>query len=60
MKKFELDKDMFRDFQEGLRDIKKLARHPGDEVGRKRFEKKWANHSVRDVLELFLPSDSRG
>ena len=52
---FELDETMFRDFQEGLDDINRLKQNPDDEVGRRRFEKKWENHGVRDVLELFMP-----
>ena len=60
MGEFELNEQMFRDFQEGLKEIKKLNQNPADEVGRKRFEKKWKNHDVRDVLALFMPSESRG
>jgi len=56
MNKYVLDAEMFRDFQEGLEDIAKLNQNPADEVGRKRFEKKWENHSVRDVLDLFMPA----
>ena len=57
MNVFELDEEMFRDFQEGLREINQLKRNPADEVSRKRFEKKWANHDVRDILDLFMPAD---
>jgi hypothetical protein len=60
MSEFELNEEMFRDFQQGLREIKKLNRNPGDEIGRKRFEKKWANHEVRDVLDLFMPAKPGG
>jgi len=60
MSDFELDEEMFRDFQQGLDDINRLKQNPDDEVGRKRFEKKWANHSVREVLELFVPLDRKG
>ncbi|HKJ52669.1 MAG TPA: hypothetical protein VKB27_14280 [Gammaproteobacteria bacterium] len=60
MSEFELDEEMFRDFQEGLKDIKNLTHNPTDEVSRKRFEKKWENHSVRDVLDLFMPAEFRG
>jgi len=60
MNNFELDEEMFGDFQQGLDDINKLKQNPADEVGRKRFEKKWANHGVRDVLDLFMPADSDG
>jgi hypothetical protein len=54
MIELELDEQTFRDFQEGLKEIKKLKQNPADEVGRKSYEKKWENHSVGDVLELFL------
>jgi hypothetical protein len=57
MSEFELNEQMFRDFQEGLKEIRELNRNPDDEVSRKRFEKKWENHSVRDVLDLFIPSN---
>lgn len=60
MNKFELNQQMFRDLQEGLEEIKKLKQNPTDEVSRKRFEKKWENHSVRDVLDLFLPANPGG
>jgi hypothetical protein len=60
MNDFELNERMFRDLQEGLREIKKLNQNPADEVSRKRFEKKWQNHEVRDVLDLFMPPDARG
>ena len=60
MSEFELDEEMFRDFQEGLKEIKKLTQNPADELSRRRFEKKWENHSVRDVLDLFMPADPRG
>jgi len=59
MNKYVLDAEMFRDFQEGLKDIAKLNQNPADEVGRKRFEKKWENHSVRDVLDLFMPAEPK-
>lgn len=57
MSEFELNEEMFRDFQQGLKEIKELNKNPADEVSRKRFEKKWENHSVRDVLDLFMPSN---
>ena len=57
MNVFELDQEMFRDFQEGLREINQLKQNPADEVSRKRFEKKWENHDVRDILDLFMPAD---
>jgi hypothetical protein len=60
MSEFELNEEMFRDFQEGLKDIKKLTQNPADELSRKRFEKKWENHSVREVLDLFMPAEFRG
>ena len=56
MGEFELDEEMFRDLQEGLKEIEILNQNPADEVGRKRFEKKWQNHSVRDILDLFMAS----
>lgn len=59
MIEFDLNEQTFRDFQEGLEDIRKLSQNPADEVGRKRFEKKWENHDVRNVLDLFMPSDSK-
>jgi hypothetical protein len=59
MSEFELNEEMFRDFQEGLREIKKLNQNPADELARRRFEKKWQNHDVRDVLDLFMPADPR-
>lgn len=58
MNVFELNEEMFRDFQEGLKEINELKRNPTDEVSRKRFERKWENHSVRDVLDLFMRMDS--
>ena len=60
MDNYVLDEQMFRDFQEGLEDLKQLKQNPDDEVSRKRFEKKWGNHEMRDVLDLFLPADSKG
>lgn len=57
---FELDEEMFRDFQEGLEDLNKLKQNPDDELERRRFEKKWGNHSVRDVLELFVSLEPDG
>ena len=57
MNVFELDEEMFRDFQQGLREINQLKQNPADEVSRKRFEKKWENHDVRDILDLFMPAD---
>ena len=59
MVKLELNKQTFRDFQEGLKEIRKLKQHPMDEIGRKRFEKKWENNSVGDVLNLFLNLNSK-
>lgn len=59
MIELELNEQTFRDFQEGLREIRKLKQNPADEVGRKRFEKKWENHSVREVLDLFLHLESK-
>ena len=58
MSKFVLDEEMLRDFQEGLEDLKKINQDPADEVGRKRFEKKWENHDARELLELFISQDS--
>jgi len=58
MIEFELNEQMFRDFQEGLEEINKLNQNPADEVSRKRFEKKWQDHDVRDVLDLFLATNS--
>ena len=54
MVKLELNEETFREFQEGLKEIKKLRQNPMDEVGRRRFEKKWENNEVGDVLDLFL------
>ena len=51
---FELNEQTLRDFREGLQEIRQLKQHPADEVSLKRFEKKWENNSVRDVLDLFL------
>jgi len=59
MIEFELNEQTFRDFQEGLEEIRQLKQNPADEVARKRFEKKWRNHEVEDVLELFMAVDSK-
>lgn len=59
MIELELNEQTFGDFQEGLKEIKRLKQDPGDEVGRKRFEKKWENNSVGDVLGLFLRLDPK-
>ena len=59
MIELELNEQTLREFQEGLKEIRKLKQDPADEVGRKRFEKKWQNHSVGDVLGLFLHLESK-
>jgi len=58
MIEFRLDEQTFQDFKEGLEEIRQLKANPADELARKRFEKKWQNHEVQDVLELFMAADA--